>query len=214
MPDVRLDIVAIGSLAKNKYWREKSPQRKEYATTTLVRAGDLLMIVDPGWPADVLKASLFYRTGLEPEAITHVFLTHFDACHFGGIGCFPRATWTAYDEEIRYADAEVSEGSPERAVLARLTAAPDRFAPGVDLFPTFGHSPGHTSILTYTALQATMIAGDAILAREHFEQGDLGDKPWDLVKAKESFQEVLEIADMIVPGHDNLFAAKASGAGL
>ena len=59
-----------------------------------------------------------------------------------------------------------------------------------------------------------MIAGDAILAREHFEQGDLGDKPWDLVKAKESFQEVLEIADMIVPGHDNLFAAKASGAGL
>jgi len=214
MSDVRIDVIAIGSLAKNKYWREKTPVRQEYATTTLVRSGDLVMIVDPGWPADVLAAALFYRAGLKADAVMCVFLTHFDACHFGGIGLFPGAKWLAYEEELKYADAEVAAESPEREVLARLSAAPEKFAPGVDCFPTFGHTPGHSSVLVYSAMQTAIVAGDAVLSREHFERGDLGDKPWDLVKAKESFQDVLEIADIIVPGHDNLFVARAPGAGL
>jgi glyoxylase-like metal-dependent hydrolase (beta-lactamase superfamily II) len=212
MADVRVDVVAIGSLAKNKYWREKKPGRQEYATTSLVRSGELLMIVDPGWPAEVLKASLFYRTGLEPEAITHVFLTHFDVSHFGGIGLFTKAKWMAYEEEIKYVDAEVSAEAPERTVIARLQAAPDKFDMGVDLFPTFGHTAGHASVLVYSPMQTMIITGDAVLTREHFEHGDLGDTPWDLVKAKESFQDVMEIADAIVPGHDNVFVAKATGA--
>ena len=53
MSDVRVDIIAIGSLAKNKYWGEKTPVRNEYSTTTLVRAGKLVLAVDPGWPEEV-----------------------------------------------------------------------------------------------------------------------------------------------------------------
>jgi glyoxylase-like metal-dependent hydrolase (beta-lactamase superfamily II) len=212
MSETRIDVIAIGSLAKNKYWREKVPARQEYATTTLVRSGEVLLIVDPGWPAEVLKSALFYRAGLEPDAVTHVYMTHMDVCHMAGIGLFPKAKWLAYDEEMKYADAELAAAAPERAVLARLQSAPDKFAPGVDLFPTFGHTPGHASVLVYSPMQTAIIAGDAVLTREHFEQGDLGDAPWDLVKAKESFQDVLEIADIIVPGHDNLFVARAIGA--
>jgi glyoxylase-like metal-dependent hydrolase (beta-lactamase superfamily II) len=75
----------------------------------------------------------------------------------------------------------------------------------VDLYPTFGHTPGHASLLVYSAVQSTIVAGDAVLTRDHFERGDLGEPPWDLAKAKESFQEILQIADALVPGHDNLF---------
>jgi glyoxylase-like metal-dependent hydrolase (beta-lactamase superfamily II) len=209
---LRLDVVAIGSLARNRYWNERAPARREYATATLVRSGDRAVLVDPGWPAEVLRPALFYRVGLEPEAVTHVFLTHFDPKHIWGLGLFGGATWWAYEEEIRYARTErAEEGGP---VLDRLAAVPDRLAPGVDIFPTFGPSPGHTSLLVYSAVETCVVAGDIVLTREHFERGDLGEAPWDLAKAKESFQEVAEIADVIVPGHDNLFVSRAGGAPL
>jgi len=209
--EARLDIVAIGSLAKNKYWKEKLPAREEYATTTLIRAGKMTLLVDPGWPAEVLRAAIFYRTGLEPKAVTHVFVTHFDPAHRRGIALFAKAKWWMYEEEMRYADAELPDDAPDRRVLARLEAAPERLAPGVDLYPTFGHTPGHASLLVYSAVESTIVAGDVVLTRDHFEQGDLGEPPWDLAKAKESFQEILEIADAVVPGHDNLFLCRMGG---
>ena len=211
MSDVRADVLAIGSLAANAYWDEKAPVRREYATATLVRSDDVVLVVDPGWPADVLRAALYYRAGLEPAAVTHVFLTHFDASHFGGIGLFEDAAWSMYEEEIRWAEVEGLAGDAGRDVLRRLGAAPERFAPGVDLYPTFGHTPGHASLLVYTPIQSLVVAGDAVLTRDHFERANLGEEPWDLEKAKESFRDVFEIADLIVPGHDNLFVCRAAG---
>ncbi len=211
MSDVRADVLAIGSLAANAYWDEKTPVRREYATATLVRSDDVVLVVDPGWPADVLRAALYYRVGLEAAAVTHVFLTHFDPAHFGGIGVFAGAVWSMYEEEIRWAEAEAPAGDAGCEVLEQIEAAPEKFAPGVDLFPTFGHTPGHASLLVYTPIQSLIVAGDAVLTRDHFEHGDLGEGQWDLEKAKESFQDVLEIADLIVPGHDNLFVCRAPG---
>jgi len=211
MADVRIDVIAIGSLAKNKYWNEKVPQREEYATATLVRSGDAAILVDPGWPAEVLRSGLFYRAGLEPDAVTHVFLTHFDPAHRQGIGLFPKAVWWMYAEEIAYAEAEPAADATAGRVLSRMKAAPDKLAPGVDLFPTFGHTPGHTSLLVYTPTETTILAGDVALTRDHFEHGDLGEGPWDLEKAKASFQDVVEMADTIVPAHDNLFVSRAGG---
>ncbi len=211
MTDLRLDVIAIGSLAKNPYWNEKTPVREEYATATLVRAGEAVILVDPGWPAEVLRSALYYRAGLEPKAVTHVFLTHFDPAHRRGISLFAKAVWWMYEEEIRYADAEAPADSPDRRVLARLEAAPERLAPGVDLYPTFGHTPGHASLLVYSAVQGTVVAGDAVLTRDHFEHGNLGDPPYDLVKAKESFRDLVEAADAVVPGHDNLFSCRTGG---
>jgi len=211
MADVRTDIIAIGSLAANPYWGEKRPVRREFATATLVRSGEVCLMVDPGWPAEVLKAALWYRAGLEPEAVTHVFLTHFDAAHFGGIDLFEGAAWSMYEEEIRFARAEADAAGPAARVLERVRPAPDRFADGVDLFPTFGPSPGHCSVLVYTALASTVVAGDIVLTGDHFARGSLGEDPWDLERAKESFQDVLEVADLVVPGHDNLVVCRAGG---
>jgi glyoxylase-like metal-dependent hydrolase (beta-lactamase superfamily II) len=211
MSDVRVDVLAIGSLAKNTYWNEKRPVRNEYATVSLVRSGGMVLVVDPGWPAEVVRAALYYRAGLGPEAVTHVFFTHLDAAHRLGAPLFAKAKAWAYEEEIRWAEAEWSAEDPARRLLAGLAPAPEKLAAGVDLFPTFGHTPGHASILVYTAAQSTILAGDAVLTRDHFEHGDLGERPWDLVKAKESFQEVVEIADAIVPGHDNLFVCRSAG---
>lgn len=211
MADVRTDIIAIGSLAANPYWGEKTPVRREYATATLVRSGEVRLVVDPGWPAEVLRAALWYRAGLEPAAVTHVFLTHFDPAHFGGIDLFEDAAWSMYEEEIRFARAEADADGLGGRVLKRVRPAPERFADGVDLFPTFGPSPGHSSLLVYTALVSTVVAGDIVLSGDHFDRGSLGEGPWDLERAKESFQDVIEVADLIIPGHDNVVVCRAGG---
>ena len=211
MSHVRFDILAIGSLAANPYWGEKTPVRNEYATCTLVRSGDVTLVVDPGWPAEVLRSALFYRAGLEPEAVTHVFLTHFDPAHFSGIDLFDGAAWLMFEEEIRYARAEGDAEGLSGQVIKRARPAPETFATGVGLFPTFGPSPGHCSLLVCTAVQTTVVAGDIVLARDHFERGRLEAEPWDLAKARESFRDVIEIADLVVPGHDNVLVCRAGG---
>lgn len=49
-----------------------------------------------------------------------------------------------------------------------------------------------------------LICGDAIATLEHLEQGVVLPHVVDLEKAKESFKEAVEIADLLVLGRDNL----------
>ena len=204
MSDVRLDVLAIGTLAENRFWNETGPAREEFSTVTLVRSGKTVLVVDPGWPQEVLQAVLYYRAGLKPEAVTDVFVTHVDPAHLRGLGLFSKARWLAYAEEILYAKTELVADSALGPVIRKLVKAPDKIAPGIDIFPTPGHSPGHTSLMVYTALETTFVAGDAVLTRDHLEHGDLGSTLYDRDKAEDSFREVLEIGDFVVPGHDNI----------
>jgi len=57
-----------------------------------------------------------------------------------------------------------------------------------------------------------MIASDAVPTRDHFLAGQVLPESWDIEKAQESLREVYEIADLIIPGHDNIFVnPRASG---
>jgi hypothetical protein len=49
-----------------------------------------------------------------------------------------------------------------------------------------------------------LIAGDAVATAEHLEQGRVISPCFDIQQALESLKEAIEIADMIVPGRDNL----------
>ena len=50
----------------------------------------------------------------------------------------------------------------------------------------------------------TLVAGDAVATTEHMEQGKVLKGGYDLSQARDSFVEAVEIADVIIPGHDNL----------
>jgi len=212
--ELRIDVLAIGTLARNRFWHEKADVREEFATTTLVRSADRVIVVDPGWPQDVLRAVLFYRAGLKPEAVTDVFLTHVDAAHVRGIGLFTKARWLAYAEELVYARAELRGQGELDAILDRLAEVPDRLAPGVDIYPAPGHSPGHTALMVNSPLETVFVAGDAVLTRDHLEHGDLGPTLYDREKAEQSFRELLEVGDFIVPGHDNIAWVRSPLGGL
>ena len=73
------------------------------------------------------------------------------------------------------------------------------------LFPISGASSGNAGLLVASPLTTAVVAGDAVLTREHLEHGQPYEESYDPTQAKESMVEILDLADQIIPGHDNLF---------
>ena len=215
----RVDIISIGTLSRNRLWGEADAVRTPHSTTTLVRAGGRTILVDPGLPAPALAARLNERTGLRPDAVDLVFLTNARPAHRAGLSLFPGATVVIHELEREAERARLSAliaDAPdedldrahlqrELAVIESLRPADDKVADGVDLFPLFGYTPGTTGLLVSTALTSTLIAGDAVVTLDHFLAGQVLPDSYDVRAAQESMAEVYEIADLVVPGHDNWF---------
>jgi glyoxylase-like metal-dependent hydrolase (beta-lactamase superfamily II) len=210
-------IISIGTLSRNEFWHETEALRTPHATTTLVRSKDRVILVDPGLPPQVIAARLQERSGLTPTAVTEVFLTNFRPAHRRGLEAFAHATWLiseterevvgkALVEQYRQAaDPKIQQMiGQDIAILKRCQAAPDKLAPQVDLFPLPGFTPGTCGLLLSHARSTTLIAGDAIATIEHLEAGQVQRGSYDLDQARASFTEAIEIADAVVPGHDNL----------
>jgi glyoxylase-like metal-dependent hydrolase (beta-lactamase superfamily II) len=220
MPQVRIDIISIGTLSRNRLWNETQPVRTAHATTTLIRSGKHHILVDPGLPAPALAAHLFERTGLTPAAIDTIFLTNFRPSHRAGLSLFPKAKILIHEVEQQAAAQHLrrllDEAPPEdidRQILADelklldslATPARDQLADAVDLFPLPGYTPGTCGLLVTHPTTTILIAGDAIPTLDHFLAGQTLPDAWDIPRAHESLAEAYEIADLIVPGHDNIF---------
>jgi glyoxylase-like metal-dependent hydrolase (beta-lactamase superfamily II) len=219
MPSARVDIISIGTLARNRLWNETEIVRTAHATTSLVRAGKLTILVDPGLPPPALAARLHERTGLRPDRIDTIFLTNFRLANRGGLSLFAKATLLIHENELSYARADLErllEQAPpqdldrqhfqnELNLLDKFEPAPDKLAAGVDLFPLFGYTPGTCGLLVAAPTTTLLITGDAVPTLDHFLAGQVLPDAADIQAAQESMREVYEIADLVVPGHDNLF---------
>ncbi len=217
---MRIRVISIGTLAANALWGETQPVRTGHATTALVETEELRLLVDPGLPAPALVARLGERANLTPDKITHVFLTCFkpDTCR--ALEAFPQAKWLISEreretigvnlvEQVKRAheaeDEELRDAlGRDVALLQHCRSAPDSLAPGVDLFPLPGVTPGLTGLLLSEANSTTLICGDAIATLEHLERGSVVKNCYDIKQAQESFREAIEIADVLILGRDNL----------
>jgi len=94
----------------------------------------------------------------------------------------------------------------ELTLLESIQPAEDKLAEQVDLFPLFGYTPGTTGLLVAAPTTTTLITGDAVPTLDHFLAGQVMPDAYDIDAAGEAMREVYEIADLIVPGHDNVFA--------
>lgn len=210
-------VISIGALSCHELWGQRAPTRTGHATTTLVRSGDHVILVDPSLPPPVLVARLEERSGLAPSAITEVFLTNFRPAHRRGLLAFEKAKWYISEAEQQtvseFLAKQLEQDLPsetkailtqEQTLLSRCQQAPDRLASQVDLFPLPGFSPGTCGLLLSHMNTTTLVAGDAVATEEHVEQGRVLKGSYDAGEARDSFLEAIEIADVIVPGHDNL----------
>ncbi len=210
-------VISIGALSRHDLWDKPVADGTAHATTTLVRSGDRVILVDPALPAQALVPRLRERSGLTPEDVTAVFLTNFRPAHRMGLAAFEHAEWFIFEEErerigrqlIARFDQEDDNQvrrllEQEIALLQKCQNAPDQLAPQVDLFPSAGYTPGTCGLLLATPKHTVLIASDAVATVEHLQRGQVLRGAFDVTKAQQSLVEAIEIADLIIPGHDNL----------
>lgn len=220
---MELRIISIGTLAAHPLWGERSAQRSGHATCSLIKTGGRVILIDPGLPGPMIGARLTERSGLKPADITDVFITSFKPDTMRGIGAFEGADWWIHETEREQVgvhlaqklrdvagagDEDVDDNlrqalAVDVAVLQKCRPAPDRFADGVALFPLTGLTPGLCGLLLESRW-TTLICGDAVATVEHLERGQVLAGAYDVQAAQEAFVEAVEIADILVPGRDNL----------
>ena len=212
-------VISIGAMGANRLWGESAPVRTSHATSTLVIDGDRRILVDPSLPPAALAARFNERTGRGIDSVTDVFCTTLRPVHRRSIEAFADARWWACEAEIeayarhlesmsesadRLEDDQVAAIEADRALVRRFQAAPDQFGPQTSLFPLHGASPGSAGLLLTPATTTVLIAGDAIITGGHFLAGQIWQGCHDTEAAQESFRDAMEIADVIIPGHDNV----------
>ena len=216
---VEYAVISIGTLSHNHFWGETAPLRTAHATTTLVCDGSKRILIDPSLPAVALEARFFERTGRRLDSVTDVFCTTLRPVHRRSIEALGEANWwasqaelEAYGETLKTLLDSAERLNPEDArtaeaeleLLQRFKPAPDKFTPQVHLYPLAGPSAGSAGLLLTPATTSIIIAGDAALTGEHVMHGQIWEGCANRELALESLQDLLEVADIIVPGHDNV----------
>ena len=76
---------------------------------------------------------------------------------------------------------------------------------------TNGHVPGHVSVIVHNGDQPTVIAGDAVLTREH-DENVFTMIPHNRKQFQHDRARILAMMGRILPGHDGEFSSHCGGA--
>jgi len=195
------DIITIGNLSRNRYWGESDerPIHPAICTCTVISGKDFHLIVDPSLTDEVaMKTELMRRTGLTPDNIDTVFITHQHADHVFGLKHFPNARWIA-------GSAVASGLNDSRQFSKQIESAGTTLFDGIEIIPTPGHTRDHMALrFDYMGL-SIVIAGDSVATKDFWDERRMYYNVMDLEESKRSMEKINSIADIIVPGHDNCF---------
>ncbi|XP_064409053.1 metallo-beta-lactamase domain-containing protein 1 [Latimeria chalumnae] len=175
---------------------------KADGTITLIK-GKEIILVDTGSPWDKEIILKYLSThSLTPEDIRYVICTHGHSDHVGNLNLFPNATFiVSYDVCNR--DAYLSHD-----FRAGRSFRIDEY---VEVFPTPGHTGSDVSVLVRGTARGTVVVAGDLFERE----GD--GESWKELSENPEAQEqnrmkVLEIADVVIPGHGGPFQVIREGA--
>jgi len=200
----RWDVITIGNLSRNRYWGESDERgmRKAWCTCTLIRGDGFCLLVDPSLQnPQAMIAELDRRTGLKPDDVDAVFVTHEHADHHWGISPFTEAEWWAAGDVAEAINQSTSYARPVEAQEGHLFG-------GVDIIHTPGHTMEHHSLLFECLGRRVVVAGDSVMTRDFFahKQGYFNSVDFEL--AAQTIERIGSLADIVVPGHDNYFAVE------
>jgi len=163
-------------------------EEKTCPTITLVREGDIIMIVDPGvLENQKMLVDKLNEEGLSVDDINVVCITHSHLDHYRNIGMFAVAKsleyWGLWDRNT-------------------VEDWKEQFTENIRIIKTPGHSYDSITLLVKTNNGIVAICGD-VFWKEDFPKDD----PYasDKEKLEESRKKILEVADWIIPGHGKMF---------
>jgi glyoxylase-like metal-dependent hydrolase (beta-lactamase superfamily II) len=167
---------------------------KTASSIVLVRDGDARIVCDPGMVASrSLILDPLAALGVAPESVTHVWLSHHHPDHTMNVALFPDAEvvdfWARYVNDLWL----------------------DHSGDGYHLSPhaTMWLTPGHTNEDTALIVEAD----DAVYAMTHSWWGpgfapEIDPYADDQTALERARARILEVADIIVPGHAAPFRAR------
>jgi glyoxylase-like metal-dependent hydrolase (beta-lactamase superfamily II) len=166
-----------------------------HPTISLVRDGDLVVVVDPGILSDqALLTDALRGHGLALDDVTHVFVTHHHVDHTRNIGMFPRSVVvdvdSLYDGSLWLGHAGDGHALSDSV---RVIETPGHAAECAALVVD---TDDGTVVLTHAWWFADMTPVEDPLA-------------WDQAALERSRARILEIADVVVPGHGPAFRPAA-----
>jgi glyoxylase-like metal-dependent hydrolase (beta-lactamase superfamily II) len=216
----RWAVLSLGYFSRNRYWGEDEGKshRDALCTSTFIEIGGLRVVVDPPVAGKGMASILDQRTGLTPEQIDYVFITHCHADHYFGLGEFPNAKLLAApgdcagiqkdlrDPENQWIKPHIADGS---ALADRLSPAGEELVPGVTLLPLPGHTMGLTGLCFQAKEGAVVVAGDSVMTAEHFRDRRGYYNSVDFEVSRTTIETIASLADIVVPGHSNYFLARS-----
>jgi glyoxylase-like metal-dependent hydrolase (beta-lactamase superfamily II) len=216
---VEYSVVSIGALSRNRLWGESAAVRTSHATTTAVFDEGKIILVDPSLPVQALGPVFNERTGKQLADVTDVFCTTLRPVHRRSILALPEANWWAHKDEIdahraklaalldsaeRMDPTDAGQIEADLKLLESFRPAPEKFTEQVTVYPMAGATAGSAGLLLTPPTMSVVIAGDAVLTAGHVALGRVWEGCENLEQAVETLRDVLEFADVIVPGHDNV----------
>lgn len=161
------------------------------ATVSLVRDGDIIMIVDPGvLESQEILIKKLKENDLSVNDINYVFLTHSHLDHYRNTGMFPTA------KVVEYWGMWTGNA---------VTDCPEQLSEDIKIIKTPGHASTSLSLFVKTNDGLVAIVGDVFWKENYPENDPYAD---DLGKLKESRSIILKQADWIVPGHADMYKVK------
>lgn len=195
------DIITIGNLSRNRYWGEsdEKPIHRAICTCTVISGTNFNLLVDPSLEdGAIMYEELNRRTGLSPEKIDTVFISHQHSDHIAGLKHFEHAKWIAA--------SSVASGLNKSGTLSKkIEPSGDILFNDIDVLPSPGHTNDHHILRFDCRGMSVVIAGDSVTTKDFWDEKRGYYNAVDFDQSRKTMEYIESIADIIVPGHDNLF---------
>lgn len=183
------------------YARKAGNQIIASSSVYLIRSNGRNIITDPGCNRRLLISRLKDQN-LTPQDIHYVFLSHGHMDHIALCALFENAALITYDSGLLYESDRLSFFEP------------DLLGDEVRIISTPGHTEEHLSLLVDTDEGVVAVAGDVFWSydgeKSYAEQTSTENpqKVWNPLALELSRNELLRLADWIIPGHGKKFPGK------
>lgn len=172
---------------------------------------------EPGEPIQERLKAL----GVDPGEIELIIFTHLHWDHVHNLKYFSNARMIVNAREYAFALDPIppyykSYEHPKLGIKAPFVdmdletiEGESELLPGITVFSTPGHCPGHQSVAVNTEGGVHVIAGDAVFSYDNLEPASdhlaftIMGRFMDIVASWRSLEEIVRRADVILPGHDS-----------
>jgi len=159
--------------------------------------------------------------GISTDDIGFIIFTHLHWDHCHNMKRFEKARYIVQKKELEFANNPIPPyyksyehpilgiEPPFAGVKFELVEGEKEIIPGVEVFPTPGHSPGHQSVAISTEKGIYAIAGDAVMCYENLKGDEKSHMRFfpigryvNFFDMWESFEKIDARADFVLPGHE------------